>query len=137
MDSQAVRVRTDLFEHRAAAPHFVNPRCFGEDFAHWLRNALGPLQDEGFSFSAPIQEDWGWGFRARRGRDPFWVALGVSDEQPADGTGEWLVFAEPDRMGNLLRRLFRRPDDQALSRLRSAIEDLLGSTPGIRVLGPA
>jgi hypothetical protein len=115
----------------------VNPRCFGEDFVHWLRNALDPLQAEGFIFSAPIQEDWGWGFRARRGRDPFWVALGISDEQPGDGTGEWFVFAEHDRMGSPLRRLFRRRDDQALSRLRSAITNVLGATPGIRILGPA
>lgn len=137
MESRGVRLRTDLFEHRAAKPNFVNPRGSGEDFVHWLRTALGPLQAEGFTFSAPIQGDWGWGFRARRGRDPFWVALGVSEEQPVDGTDEWFVLAEHDRMGNPLRRLFRPPDDETLSRLRSAITDVLGSTPGMRILGPA
>jgi hypothetical protein len=26
-------VETDLFEHREVKPHFINPCCFGEDFA--------------------------------------------------------------------------------------------------------
>ena len=35
-----IAVRTDLFEHRTVAPHFINNCCFGEDFAQWLRSAL-------------------------------------------------------------------------------------------------
>jgi hypothetical protein len=30
-------VETDLFEHRRVKPHFINPSCFGEDCAKWLR----------------------------------------------------------------------------------------------------
>src|SRR5262249_30425150 len=28
-------IETDLFEHREVKPHFINPCCFGEDFAAW------------------------------------------------------------------------------------------------------
>ncbi len=72
---QTITVETDLFEHREVKPHFINPCCFGEDFAGWLKERLSPLVDSGFSFSDPIQEDYGWGFWARRRKDPFWIAL--------------------------------------------------------------
>jgi hypothetical protein len=29
-------IETDLFEHKEMKPHFINPCCFGEDFAIWL-----------------------------------------------------------------------------------------------------
>jgi hypothetical protein len=32
-----ITVETDMFEHREAKPHFLNPCCLGEDFALWLR----------------------------------------------------------------------------------------------------
>jgi len=41
-------VEADLFEHREVKPHFINPRCFGEDFASWLRDRLAPLTANGF-----------------------------------------------------------------------------------------
>ena len=51
-------VRTDAFESRDPKPDFINERCFGEDFAGWLRARFVELGD---TVSEPIQEDWGWG----------------------------------------------------------------------------
>ena len=78
-----IRVETDVFEHREVKPHFINPCCFGEDFAVWLKRELSPLADAGFTFSDPIQEDYGWGFWASHGKDPFWDGL-RSDPRFAD-----------------------------------------------------
>jgi len=58
-----ITIETDLFEHREVKPHFINPCCFGEDFADWLRGRLSPLTAEGFQFTDSIQEDYGWGFK--------------------------------------------------------------------------
>jgi len=55
-------VETDVFDHREVKPRFINPHCFGEDFADWLKNEILRLADSGFSFSESIQEDYGWGF---------------------------------------------------------------------------
>jgi hypothetical protein len=33
-----ITVETDVFEHRQVKPHFINPCCFGEDFAAWFEN---------------------------------------------------------------------------------------------------
>jgi hypothetical protein len=51
-------VETDLFEHREVKPHFINPCCFWEDFAKWLRQELADITALGFELSEPIQEDW-------------------------------------------------------------------------------
>jgi len=51
----SITVETDLFEHREVKPHFINPCCFGEDFAAWLKRELAPLVKEGFEISEPIQ----------------------------------------------------------------------------------
>jgi len=64
----AITIETDMFEHREVKPHFINPCCFGEDFAAWLKRELSPLTSDGFSFSEPIQEDYGWGFWAGMGK---------------------------------------------------------------------
>jgi hypothetical protein len=52
-----IAVETDLFEHREVKPHFINPCCFGEDFAKWLKGKLSLLQ--AFDLSEVIQEDYG------------------------------------------------------------------------------
>ncbi|MGZ4841342.1 MAG: hypothetical protein ACXV5J_06325 [Candidatus Angelobacter sp.] len=72
---ELITVQTDLFNHRVVKPHFINPCCFGEDFAAWLREQLSPLADFGFKLSKIIQEDYGWGFWPWHGKDPFWLAL--------------------------------------------------------------
>src|SRR5215468_8669597 len=80
-------VETDLFEHREVKPHFINPCCFGEDFASWLRGKLTPLTAEGFLFADPIQEDYGWGFWASHRKDRFWIALSSLHSRLPDTEG--------------------------------------------------
>src|SRR5580658_6278176 len=42
----SITVVTDMFEHRNAKPHFINPCCFGEDFAEWLKQELSRFRDD-------------------------------------------------------------------------------------------
>jgi hypothetical protein len=134
MDSDSINVETELFEHREVKPHFINPCCFGEDFASWLRQQLTDLTAAGFELSEPIQEDYGWGFWATRGADPFWIALSFCGEGPTEGRAEWVVSVGYDPGLNLLKRLFHKPDAEALARLRTRVWRTLEATPGIRVL---
>lgn len=57
-----------MFEHRKVNAHFINPGCFGGDFAAWLKEHVAGLEDHGFRFSEIIQEDYGWGFWAWHGK---------------------------------------------------------------------
>ena len=52
-------VETDLFEHREVKPHFINPCCFGEDFASWLKQELSRSPDYGnFMYGATGAADY-------------------------------------------------------------------------------
>jgi hypothetical protein len=55
MDS--LTVETARFDYLEPKPHFINPNCFGEDFAGWLRGQVSGFAAEGFEISEPIQED--------------------------------------------------------------------------------
>jgi hypothetical protein len=129
-----IAVVTDLFEHRNVGPHFINPCCFGEDFAAWLSAELAPLKEVGFAFSEPIQEDYGWGLWARSGADAFWIALSYVGDGPTDDPAEWVVSVNCDPGLNIFKRLFHRPDVGAYARLRDAIWQAVRSKRGINVV---
>jgi hypothetical protein len=132
VDIDSVTVETDLFNHRDVKPHFINPCCFGEDFAAWLREEIRELASDGYELSEPIQEDYGWGFWATRGADHFWVAISFCGEGPTEEPGEWVVSVTADVGLNPLRRLFHRPDAAALARVRSRVWQALRSEPRMR-----
>ena len=129
-----ITIETDLFEHHEVKAHFINPCCFGEDFAAWLRRELSPLTEDGFSFSEPIQEDYGWGFWANQGKDPFWIALSYAGDGPQVGPAEWVVSVSYDAGLNLIKRLLRKPNARAFDSLRERIWQVLRSNPAIRTI---
>lgn len=129
-----ITVETDMFEHREVKPHFINPCCFGEDFAGWLRQALLPLADFGFTFSSVIQEDYGWGFWISRRKDPFWVALSYVGKGPQDPTPQWVITVTYEPGLNLIKRIFHRPDARAFAKLRDQIWQILESNSAITTI---
>jgi hypothetical protein len=131
---ETITIETDLFEHREVKPHFINPCCFGEDVAAWLKEQLTPLVDSGFSFSDPIQEDYGWGFWARRGKDPFWVALSYVGDGPQEAPAQWVISVSYDPGLNLIKRIFHKPNRQALQQLRNHVRQALTSNIAIRTV---
>ncbi len=126
-------VETDLFNHKEVKPHFINPCCFGEDFAAWLLATVKPSLS-GYELSEPIQEDYGWGFWARRGKDAFWIALSFVGEGPTEEPGEWVVSVNYDPGLNPLKRLFHKPDGRKFTALRDEIWKALKSRSGIKVV---
>jgi hypothetical protein len=132
MDS--ITVETARFDYREPKPHFINPNCFGEDFAAWLRGQVAGFAAEGFEISQPIQEDYGWGFWLSRGKDTFWVAISFVDRLD-DGSGaEWVVSVAYDPGLSLIRRLFHKPDMATLERIRDALWAALRNDDRIRVV---
>jgi hypothetical protein len=125
----AITLEADIFEHRIVKPHFINPCCFGEDFAAWLRDGLSPLAADGFVFAEPLQEDYGWGFEARHREGRFWIALSYAGEGPQEEPAQWVVSID-SRAG--LKRLFGKSDGAAFAALRDRIWQILTSTPEIK-----
>jgi len=127
-------VETDLFEHREIKPHFINSCCFGEDFAAWLKQELSRIPDMGLEFSEPIQEDYGWGFWATHGKDRFWVALSYIGDGPQEAAAQWIVSVTYDPGLNLAKRLFHKPDKEALGQVRDRIRKILTSNSAIKTI---
>jgi hypothetical protein len=130
----AITVETDRFEHREGKPHFINPCCFGEDFAAWLKQELSTPAGTGFDFSSPLQEDYGWGFWASHGKDRFWIALSYVGTGPQEPPAQWVISVNYDAGLNLFRRFFHKPDAQALARLRDQIWRILESDSAITIV---
>jgi len=130
-----VTVETDRFDHRNVKPHFINPCCFGEDFASWLKNAVSSLKDSSFKFSDPIQEDYGWGFWAWHGKDSFWVAISYVGDGPQETPAQWVISVNADSGLNIVKRLFHKPDRHALQQLRGCVHEAITSNPGMKLVG--
>jgi hypothetical protein len=122
-----ITVETDMFEHRNVKPHFINPCCFGEDFADWLKVELSQL-DPSLDVSENIQEDYGWGFLGSRGKNRFWIALSYVGDGPQEGPVQWVVSCVP------VVSLFQKPDRLMLERLRELIQRSLESNGAIKVM---
>jgi hypothetical protein len=129
-----IKVTTDLFEHRQVGPHFINPCCFGEDFATWLANELAPLRGAGFEMSAPIQEDYGWRLWCRRGDDPYWIALSYCGDGPTEEPAEWVVSVDYAPGLNPIKRLFHTSDAEAFNQLRDRVWQSLCTNRAIEVV---
>jgi hypothetical protein len=129
-----ITVETDLFEHQQVKPHFINPCCFGEDFATWLKRELSQRSDFQYELSEPIQEDYGWGLWASRGKDRIWVALSSVGNGPQKAPTQWVISVTYDPGLNLAKRLLHKPDRQSLEQLRERIREVLESNEAIKVL---
>jgi hypothetical protein len=129
-----IAVETEMFDHQEVKPHFINPCCFGEDFAAWLKREISPLADSGFKLSEIIQEDYGWGFWAWHGRDPFWVAISYAGDGPQLPPAQWVISVDFDPGLNVIKRVFHKPDRQALELLRGRLLQVLTSKAAIRIV---
>jgi hypothetical protein len=98
----SILVETEIFNHHEVKPHFINACCFG------------------------------WGFRARKDKDPFWIGVGHINSCDQLSPAQWMIFVECDYGLNVFKRLFYRPNEAALMGLK--VRQVLESNSGIRVL---
>jgi len=129
-----ITVETDIFEHREVKPHFINPCCFGEDFAAWLIQELARHADLGFELSAIIQEDYGWGFWVSRGKDRFWIAVSYVGDGPQEPPAQWVISISNDPGINVVKRFFHKPDREAFQHLWDRVRQILISNSAIRII---
>jgi hypothetical protein len=130
----SIVIETDMFEHREVKPHFINPCCFGEDFAAWLRGELSRSLGLDAVLSEPVQEDYGWGFWVTRGKDRFWVALSYVGDGPQEAPAQWVVSVRHDPGLNLAKRLFHKPDQEALGQLQDRVRQIIAANGAVKMI---
>jgi len=119
---------TDLFEATTPGPHFINDRCFGEDFAIWLSERL---QLHGLTPSEPIQEDFGWVLLIPFQGRTFTLSIGIMDDSIGQVPSEWHVNVAFEKPLNGVRSLFRAAPSAELTQLAGLLESTLQNEPGI------
>ena len=87
---------TNSFNVSEIKEHFINPCCFGEDVADWLRQRLS---ERGVTAGIPGQEDWGWYMFAQRDSQRYFLGISGYLKEAAVGKndGEWRIMVEKKR----------------------------------------
>jgi hypothetical protein len=129
MNALSILFKTSRFNLSKVGEHFINPCCFGEDLAAWLRVKLVDRNIEVFQ---PYQEDWGWELPAKDGSDSYYLCMsGNSDESSTNREeGEWRIIVEKRR--SIWQRLHGNGKIVADDRMVRIIEELLSSESTIR-----
>jgi hypothetical protein len=121
-------LHTDLFEATTPGPHFINHRCFGEDFAIWLSRQL---QIHGLMPSEPIQEDFGWVLLIPFQGRTFTLSVGIMDESIGRVPSEWRVGVAFEKPLNKVSSWFRAAPSTELAQLAGILESSLQNEPRI------
>ena len=129
MNGFDILFETDRFNVSQVKEHFINPCCFGEDVAEWLREKLA---EKGAVTGTPGQEDWGWYLFVKQGSERYFVCVtGFHKEEALNANdGEWRIMVEKRRsMWDKLRGRNRITDGEFIL---SLIEGILREQPDIR-----
>ena len=110
-------LKSTLFEIEPGEDKETNPRCYGKQFANWLRQQLA---EKGYAVEGVCPEDWGWYFYCTQKPFMLWVrCVSVRDykSRPVDPPprGEdvtWTCIVDADLP--FFARLFWRVDPTSL-----------------------
>jgi hypothetical protein len=129
MNALHILFRTDRFNLSKVGQHFINPCCFGEDLAAWLRLKLIGRSIE---VREPYQEDWGWELPAMHGSDSYYLCMSGNSDEASNNKdeGEWRIIIEKRRsIGQRLRGTGKIKTGDKMVR---TLQEILFAEPSIR-----
>jgi hypothetical protein len=126
MNALHILFRSNYFNLSKVGEHFINPCCFGEDLATWLRSKLAGKSIE---TAPPYQEDWGWELPAKTGRDSYYLCMSGNADNSGNDEGEWRIIFEKRR--SIWERLTGRGKIAADDPLVRLVEEILATDPAI------
>lgn len=96
MNARNILFETNRFNLSKVGEHFINPCCFGEDAAAWLR---GRLAERGIESASPGQEDWGWYLQAKHSGESYILGINgnTSENVAEENEGKWRIIVKRDR----------------------------------------
>jgi hypothetical protein len=129
MNALHILFKTGRFNLSKVGQHFINPCCFGEDLAAWLRLKLS---ERSIEVREPYQEDWGWELPVTHGSDSYYLCVsGNSDESSTNiDEGEWRIIVEKRR--SIRQRLRGAGKIDAEDKMARTIQEILCAEPSVR-----
>jgi hypothetical protein len=129
MNALHILFRSSRFNLSKVGEHFINPCCFGEDLAAWLRPKLA---EKNIETARPYQEDWGWELPVMHGSHSYYLCMsGNADDSGVNSDeGEWLIIVEKRR--SIWQHLTSRGKIATSDALVGLIEQILSNEPTIR-----
>jgi hypothetical protein len=132
--------KSSRFEAEPGEDEETNPRMYGRQLAHWLRERFLAL---GYPVEDVISEDWGWCVMCQR--DPYWLWIGcvnladyeyAKPDDPPPATEMLLWQAGVTAEIPFFKYLFKRkPDVSAgLSKLDAELRRVLESETTIEIV---
>ncbi len=128
MGRQDILFESDRFNVSEVKEHFINPCCFGQDLAEWLRQELIKRD---ITSSTAGQEDWGWYLLVQRGSERYFLGVGGYHKEGALSAnhGEWRIMVEKRR--SLWDKLRGKNKITATDPIFSVIEEILHGQAGV------
>ena len=128
MNALRITFKTGRFNLSKVGENFINPCCFGEDVAAWLRRKL---TERNIRTREPHQEDWGWELPAQSGDQSYYLCMAGNADDPATNPddGEWGIIVEKTR--TMWQRLTGSAKIAADDPMLLMIEEILSAQPGI------
>jgi hypothetical protein len=129
MTALHVTCKTARFSLSNVGENFINPCCFAEDFADWLRIKLA---ERNAQVRQPYQEDCGWELPAIDGNDSYYLCRSgnADDSRKNENEGEWNIIIEKKR--SIGRQLTGRGRIAANDKIVPTLEEILCADPTIR-----
>ena len=113
---------TNQFNLSEVKHHFINPCCFGEDVASWLRDKL---REKGIEVTEPDQEDWGWYLEATYHGSRYFIGVGGNADEVSEdkNQGEWRIMVEKRRSvwHTLMGKHEMTKDDEMMTIIRAIL----------------
>ncbi len=127
MNAQSVLFRTERFNLSLVKEHIINPDCFGEDMAVWLRDKL---MDRGNEVSQLGQEGWGWHLQVKSCNESYFFGVSgipVEDNERGKEFGEWQIIVKKNR--SLGQWLTNKGKIMADDKMLSLVQEILRAEP--------
>lgn len=113
---------TDRFNLSQEQEYFINPCCFGEDLANWLKPKL---EEKGVQVLDIYQEDWGWEIECLENEQGYYLGVGGWSDEDGSDMGQWRIMFTKRRtlLDGILGRNKLSNEERIIQKTKQILEE--------------